>query len=389
MSPRWPVVTGTLTALWSLLYGAAGLAWALGAPRYPFAVVHEDRATMSLLEGSPAQVVGPILFALGVLGSAAALLMTFGPPLPRRAFQVFGWTLAVTLALLIPDFTLLAMVAFSPAILVFAFTGVPGPQELGDILYWHRLNLLIVFAGGVLWAFTTLAYQRKARAACLTCGSNQVDPAKALRWGRWAVATAVLSTIPYELTRLAWYFGWPLGITDEFHQMMVDTPGMLEIGLAMALASIGGSLLTHGLVQRWGEVYPRWIWFRAGRPVPPRLAIIPAGIVAVALVPAGLMNLRLPFEQGLWGVNGPGVLWTVWGLALGVATYAYHLRRRTTCAKCGTTFRSDVLAGHTTGSREGNRHAGSPATTPRRSRTRSARSARAGTRPAAAPPTYE
>lgn len=336
MSPRWPVVTGTLTALWSLSYGAAGLAWALGAPGYPFAVVHEDRATMSLLEGSPAQVVGPILFALGVLGSAAALLMTFGPPLPRRAFQVFGWTLAVTLALLIPDFTLLAMVAFSPAILVFAFTGVPGPQELGDILYWHRLNLLIVFAGGVLWAFTTLAYQRKARAACLTCGSNQVDPAKALRWGRWAVAIAVLSTIPYELTRLAWYFGWPLGITDEFHQMMVDTPGMLEIGLAMALASIGGSLLTHGLVQRWGEVYPRWIWFRAGRPVPPRLAIIPAGIVAVALVPAGLMNLRLPFEQGLWGMNGPGVLWTVWGLALGVATYAYHLRRRTTCAKCGT-----------------------------------------------------
>lgn len=384
MSPRWPVVTGILTALWSLLYGAAGLAWALGAPGYPFAVVDEDRATLSLLEGSPVHVVGPFLFGLGVLGSAAALLMTFQGR-GRRALQVFGWSLAVTLALLIPDYTLLAMVAFSPAILVFAFTGVPGPQELGDILYWHRLNLLIVFVGGVLWAFTTLAYQRRTRGACLTCGSNQVDPAKALRWGRWAVGIAVLSTIPYELTRVAWYFGWPLGITDEFHQMMVDTPGMLEIGLAMALASIGGSLLTHGLVQRWGEVYPRWIWFRAGRPVPPRLAIIPAAVVAVALVPAGLMNLRLPFEPGLWGVNGPGVLWTVWGLALGVATYAYHLRRRTGCATC----RSGAHVGRSYELRGGNRRAGSPAIAPRRSRTRSARSARAGNRPAAAPPTYE
>ncbi|MFC0625936.1 NYN domain-containing protein [Kribbella deserti] len=346
MSPRWPVVTGTLTAAWSFAYGAAGLAWTLDAPGYPFAVVHEDRTTMSLLEGTPVEVVGPILCGLGLFGGVVALLMTFRPPQGRRSVLVFGWLLAVTLALLIPDFTLLAMIAFAPAIVVFIFTGVPGPQELGDIVYWHRLNLLIVFAGGVLWAFTTLAYQRRSRGACLACGSTRVDPAKALRWGRWAVAVAVLSTIPYELTRAAWYFGWPLGITDEFHQMMVDTPGMLEIGLAMALASIGGSLLTHGLVRPWGEVYPRWIWFRAGRRVPPRLAIIPAGLVALALVPAGLMNLRLPFEEGLWALNGPGVLWTVWGVALGVATYAYHLRRRTACAKCGATSRSAVPAGH-------------------------------------------
>ena len=140
----------------------------------------------------------------------------------------------------------------------------------------------------------------------------------------------MLSNVPYEFTRVAWYFGWPLGISDEFRQMMSDTPGMLEIGLAMALLGVGGSILTHGLVQGWGEVYPRWIWWRAGRRVPPSRAIVPAAIVAVVLIPAGLMNLRLiddnPARPG--GLVMPGVLWVGWGTALGVATYAYYLRRR-------------------------------------------------------------
>ena len=107
----------------------------------------------------------------------------------------------------------------------------------------------------------------------------------------------MVANVPYEFTRVAWYFGWPLGITDEFHQMMEDTPGMLEMGLGMAVLGIGGSILTHGLVQRWGEVYPRWIWFKAGRRVPPALAIVPASIVAVVLIPAGLMNIRAARRQ--------------------------------------------------------------------------------------------
>jgi hypothetical protein len=28
------------------------------------------------------------------------------------------------------------------------------------------------------------------------------------------------------------------------------------------------------------------------------------------------------------------MLWIVWGTALGAATYAYYLRRRTTCTRC-------------------------------------------------------
>ncbi len=398
---------GYATSLWSLTYGVLGIYWATGGSGYPFARVGDDHSTASLLEGAWVGAVAPVMAVLGLLGAVAALVMTrrsVTSGLASGLLLGFGGTMAVLLALVIPDYTPLGMLALSPAILVFAFTGVPGPQDgVGDILYWHRVNILIMFLGGLLWAATAVSYHRRRRQACTNCGRDDrplkawQTPEGALRWGRRAVLIAAVCNIPYEVTRIAWYFGWKLGITDEFHQMMADTPGMLEMGLAMAGLAIGGSILTHGLVSRWGEVYPRWIWFKAGQRIPPKLAIIPASIVAVVLIPAGLMNLRLADDDGasLWGLTVPGTLWVVWGAALGAATYAYYLRRRTTCRRCGRgapeaavlTSRSGAPAGRSSGSLAGSRRAGSPARAPRRSRTRSARSATAGTRPAAAPPT--
>jgi hypothetical protein len=343
MRKNWPIWTGCATAVWSFAYGVLGVFWATGGAGYPFAQVEDDRATASLLEGAPVEVVAPVMAVLGFTGTVVAVLMTVRRPsgwLP----QAFGAVLAVGLALAIPDYTPLAILALSPALLVFAFTGIPGAQGgLEDVLYWHRVNVLLMFLGGLLWAATTIASHRRAREACVSCGRRHGSPAawttpeSALRWGRRAVWVAVLSNVPYEFTRVAWYFGWPLGISDEFRQMMADTSGMLEMGLVMALLGVGGSVLTHGLVGRWGEVYPRWIWWRAGRRVPPSLAIVPAVIVAVVLIPAGLMNLRLIDDNSgsAWGLVMPGVLWVGWGTALGVAAYGYYLRRRGTCIRCG------------------------------------------------------
>ncbi len=396
---NWPLWTGYLAAVWSFLYGVLGVYWTAGGANYPFAKVDDDHSTASLLERTPAHVVAPVLAAVGFAGAAVAIAMTFKR---SKAFEVFAVVLAVVLALLIPDYTLLAMVAMAPALIVFAFTGVPGPQDgLGDILYWHRVNLILMFIGGLLWAATALAYHRRTRDLCPSCGRSDrpvkawQTPEGSLRWGRRAVQLAVVVNLPYEFTRIAWYFGWPLGISDEFHQMMADTPYMLEMGLVLAVLALGGSLLTHGLVHRWGEVYPRWIWFKAGRRIPPALAIVPASVVAAVLIPAGLMNIRLEDDNDEWGLVLPGTLWVAWGVALGAATYAYYLRRRTTCRRCGRgspapavlRSRSDARAERSSGSRGGSPRAGSPARAPRRSRTRSARSATAGTRPVAAPPT--
>ena len=378
MRKNWPSWTGYATAIWSLAYGVLGTYWALGGAGYPFAPVGDDRATASILEGSPVHVLAPIMAAIGYGGTVLAIVMT-RQRARGRVLQAIAAVLAVTLALVIPDYTLIAVVALAPAIIVFAFTGVPGDQGgVGDILYWHRVNLIILFVGGLLWAATAIAYHRRSRGACVSCGRGEgagsawTTPQAARRWGRAAVVVASLANVPYEFTRVAWYVGWPVGISDEFHRMMADTPGMLEMGLALAVMGIAGGVLTHGLVNRWGEVYPRWIWFKAGRRVPSLLAIIPASIVAVVLIPAGLMNTQLPLDGDNWAINAPGILWIVWGAALGAATYAYYLRRRTTCARCGrgVTCRTDAPVGHSSGPRGGSRHAGSPATAPHRSRTR-------------------
>ncbi|WP_328468455.1 NYN domain-containing protein [Actinoplanes sp. NBC_00393] len=347
---RWPTWAGYAAAAWSLLYGLLGWYWAAGGDGFPFARVHEDRASGSLLEGSRVEVVAPIMAAVGLLGAVVALAMARGWARGRGSAALigFGWVMAAVLTLIIPDYTMIALVAFAPLLLVFAFTGVPGPQDgIGDILYWHRVNLIIVFAGGLLWAATTLVYQRRMRGACRHCGRRHsmgsggtggggtgLSRETLLRWGRVAVAVAVLAPLPYEVTRLSWYLGHPLGISPEFLRMMQDTPGMLEVGLGCAIASIVGGVLTHGLVSRWGEVYPRWIWWKRGRPVPAALAVVPASIVAVTIIPAGLMTVWTPETRTSWALWVPSLFWLAWGAGLGAATIAYYLRRRGECRHC-------------------------------------------------------
>jgi hypothetical protein len=51
------------------------------------------------------------------------------------------------------------------------------------------------------------------------------------------------------------------------------------------------------------------------------------------MVAAGGLGLDLGSDT--WGLGGPMLTWLPWGLALGAATYAYHLRRRGRCGRCG------------------------------------------------------
>ncbi|WP_329158456.1 NYN domain-containing protein [Streptomyces anulatus] len=338
----WPDWSVYLAVVWSALYGAAALYWALGGDGYPFERVDEDRSSGSILEPSRAEAVAPVLALFCALGVVAGVLMlkNLGTGRVRKALLAYGWAAGVALTLLIPDYSLLGLLAFSPVLLVFVFTGVPGPQDMGDIMYWHRGNLMIVFIGGLLWVAATLAYQRRTNGQCVYCGRAPhgpgawADPVRLRTWGRRAVWLAVLSTLPYDITRIAWYFGLPLGITDDFLKEMQDTPHMLEIGLALGVVSTLGSLLMHGLVAGWGEVWPRWVWWKKGRTIHPATAVVPAGFVAVVLIPGGLMAVR-GFELSSWGITGPAILWVVWGAALGVATYLYQLRRRGVCRNCG------------------------------------------------------
>ena len=124
--------------------------------------------------------------------------------------------------------------------------------------------------------------------------------------------------------------------------------GLWFAGAALATLAVIGAILTLGLVQGWGEVFPRWLPFLGGMRVPPLMAIVPASLVAVLVTNAGVMFWRMTLSGGFplgdlelltledsWAALAPELLWPIWGVALGVAALAYHLRRRGRCANCG------------------------------------------------------
>ncbi len=162
------------------------------------------------------------------------------------------------------------------------------------------------------------------------------------RWGRWATALAVAVPLGYATTRYAWALGVPLGVSQE----LLDSLGSrVYLGAGLATLAVGGAVLTLGLVQRWGEVFPRWIPVLRGHRVPVPLAVVPAGIVSVVVASAGLMFLRFGVSGG-FGANFPGgngdvaawlpeMFWPLWGAALAAAAWAYAVRRRGRCATCG------------------------------------------------------
>jgi hypothetical protein len=147
-----------------------------------------------------------------------------------------------------------------------------------------------------------------------------------------------VAPLPYAATRLAWVVGLPLGIGEALLRD-VRTTGMMGAALGLASVAVAGAWLTAGLARPWGERFPRWLPFVRGRRVPPALAIVPASLVAVLVLTAGLGVTRDALRAGIpideWAAHLPGLLWPVWGLALGAATLAYWYRRRSRCSRCG------------------------------------------------------
>jgi hypothetical protein len=225
---RWPTWAGYAAAAWSLLYGLLGLLWALGGPWFPFGVGHDEKAAgVSLLERAQPETTGPVIAALGLAGAAAALAMTRRQPRGRvsRALIGFAWTLAPGLAVVIPDYRPLLAVVRAPVLLIGAPFGWPEQVSLADFvpvfLPWPVVNQVLLIVGGVLWAATAVACQRRVRGGCVNCGRSEGTgsqwsaPAAALRWGRWAVYVAVAVPVGYALTRWAWALDIPLGVTRE------------------------------------------------------------------------------------------------------------------------------------------------------------------------------
>jgi hypothetical protein len=239
----------------------------------------------------------------------------------------------------VPDARALVAGAYAPVVLLGAPFGWP-PGDYRAAVPWPVLNQFLCVAGGVAWAAAAVAYQRRTRVAPdegprTGAGATWTTPRAAARGGRWATAVAAVVPLVYAATRGAWALGIPLGIREEFLRRG-RAGGGVWAGAALGTVAVVGAGLTLGLVQRWGEVFPRWVPFLAGKRVPPALAIVPAGLVAVLVTNAGLTFWRrtvlgttvFSLTGGDWAALAPELLWPLWGAALGAAALAYYLRRR-------------------------------------------------------------
>lgn len=343
---RW---IGYTAAAWSLAYGALGVFWTLGGAGYPFGVGDEEIMSepefafrASLLGLSTPEAAGPIIAALGALGAAAGVLMArgyrAGPA--RWLLPAFAWTMAVGLTVIVQDYRPLVVIAYTPILLVSkTFFGWPEGAGWADLYQPERVNLLVLLLAGVVWGLTAVAYRRKVTDACGDCGrADGARPSALQRWARPAVWTAFTIPLVYCVTRWAWALGFSLGIDPAFYREGQES-GLWIAGAALATLGAGGAVLTLGLVQRWGEVFPRWMIGLRGKRVPPMLAVVPATLVAVLVASAGGMYLRLVAIDGVtastWPLSLPETLWVLWGAALFTAAMAYHERRREACEACG------------------------------------------------------
>jgi len=164
------------------------------------------------------------------------------------------------------------------------------------------------------------------------------------------VIVAMVAPVFYAFTRYAWALGFSLGMNEERFRAGQES-GTWISGLFLGTFALVGAFLMLGLVQHWGEVFPRWMIGLAGRRVPITLAVVPASVASVLTLVGGIgiwsgldqmfANLAATGTEGMALISalifelGPTLLFPVWGLALGVATLGYYFRRRGSCSVCG------------------------------------------------------
>lgn len=310
-------------AAWAAVSATLALFWTITGTGFPYG--EADPNAMGLLRGLPADIGAPLFAGVLVATTVVALVMAGGGRVTgptRLALQGFGWLVAGVLLVVVPDPGLLALVGYAPLLIVGAPFGWPD-VDYGEIFTWPLANQLFSIIGGFLLARAVLAWRRHTRGTGAK-PATWTTPAAVARWGRWAVAVAVAVPLVYATTRYAWLLGIPLTVDEQFVDEL-HAEGAVWAGAWLATFGVIGAILTLGLVQRWGERFPRWLPRLAGRPVPVKLAVIPASVVSVLVTSAGL-GLAGKMTEFEW-VYLPSLLWPVWGVALAAAALAYHLRR--------------------------------------------------------------
>lgn len=354
----WPRWVPYAAVAWSVLYAALGGYWAVSGRGFPYTPATATDSIGPLLGRLGPAVAWIVVMMAGIpaAGMGAAMLRGVRSRTLRPLVITAGVLLAGVLLLLMTGLSLLVLLAYIPYLIVSLFTGGGfGLKYLNDLTRWTVVHQWLCLVGGFLWLAATVSYARRSGDACLYCGRRDGpegwrSPNEAARWGRIAVYVSMVAPVFYALTRYAWALGFALGMSEE-DLRRGQASGMWTAGLFLATFGLAGVVLTFGLVQRWGEVFPRWMIGLAGRRVPISLAVVPASFVSVLALVGGIVVWsqlgRMVARLAAGGADGIGIFWgllsgvggillfPVWGIALAAAALAYYYRRRSPCRVCG------------------------------------------------------
>ena len=354
----WQRLAPYAAVLWSLVYAALGAYWMMSGRGFPYSPETVSDITGPVLGRFGPRVAWIVVMMAGFPAAAvgAAMLRGVRGRALRPLLLTAGALLAGVLLLLMTALNLLVKLGYVPFAVLSLFAGAKfGQTYLESLTQWPTIHQLLCLLGGFLWLAATVCYARRSGGACVYCGRRDgreewQSPNQAARWGRIAVYVAMVAPVFYALTRYAWALGFPLGMSEESLRRGQER-GIWIAGLSMATFGLVGAVLMLGLVQRWGEEFPRWMIGLAGRRVPIALAVVPASLVSALLIVGGVAiwsvlggmvaGLVAGGAKGIgliWGIVflvGPTLLFPVWGAALAVATLGYYYRRRGPCSVCG------------------------------------------------------
>lgn len=351
---------------WSLIYSALGITWAVSGRGFPYTSETMSDGMGPLLGRFGPGVAWMVVIAAGLPAAAvgAAMLRGVRGKALRPLLITAGALIAGALLLLMTALNLLVKLGYFPYIVFSLFTGAEvGQSYLEALIQWATIHQLLCLIGGFLWLAATVSYARRSGDACLSCGRRDgpegwTSPDNARRWGRIAVYVAMVAPVFYALVRYVWALGFPLGMGEEQFRRGQESGMWIGGALFLGTFCLVGAILMLGLVQRWGEVFPRWMIGLAGRRVPIALAVVPASLASVLLIVGGIgiwsglaqmvANSAAAGSEGIGLIGeiifqvGPTLLFPVWGVALAVGTLGYYFRRRGLCSVCGRGAPSEI-----------------------------------------------
>lgn len=299
----------------------AGVTLLLGAATRPLLAV------VSVVEVLGVGVAFQSISTMALAGYLVAMALPFGlvwiAVQAIRRYRRARWVVIAALA--IAGAWGVVTGSFQPAHLV----GLAG--DLGRGFANHAGPLILAVVLGVAAAGWVLVLARTTRRTpAIRRLADWV-----LRHRRGLTILAAAGPLPYGLVRASWLTPWP-GLVPMDQPL---DPEMRLWGLLLGSGAVLGAVLTIGLIRPWGVVFPRWMPWLGGRPVPVRAAVVPGGLVAgitcAAAIPMLQTILAPEFGTLFSEVRTLDRLLAVlvfpfwiWGPALALAVWGYALARR-------------------------------------------------------------